>query len=222
MPSGSGGRGPASPRPPQQVQERHPGHDPDRGIEAVRDRLGAVRAGPRVVERHGPPAGSAPGAPARGRGPGPWAPRRASRGTTSGRVPRRSRRRRSAAAAPAVPLRDLEPRGIGGQGVGVEAQQARVFDRHRREGHADQVVVDADAMDPAALREVGLRGVAKGDAVQATGPRGGAANHAPVSCSSPPVARRSSSACMNASRSPSRTLAVFEVSCRVRRSLTIW
>ena len=40
----------------------------------------------------------------------------------------------------------------------------------------------------------------------------GAANHAPVSCSSPPVARRSSSACMNASRSPSGTLAVFEVS----------
>ena len=37
-----------------------------------------------------------------------------------------------------------------------------------------------------------------------------------------PAARRSSSACMNTSRSPSRTPAVFDVSTPVRRSLTIW
>ena len=108
--------------------------------------------------------------------------------------------------------------------------------RDRRLVEPPGVVVDRDPPDgPAGRQLVGpgrsqVRRLGPSPGRHAVTPSRGRAGHRPSSSSSgggppasgAPVARRSSSACMNVSRSPSRTAPVFDVSTPVRRSLTIW
>ena len=83
------------------------------------------------------------------------------------------------------------------------------------------VVVDRDPPDRGAGEQ--LVGAGRSQ-VRRLGPpadRHSGSSSAPPA-SGAPVATRSSSACMNVSRSPLSTAAVFDVSTPVRRSLTIW
>ncbi len=131
---------------------------------------------------------------------------------------------------PSASLGDEERRRIGTVEVRVQAKDRGEVVGDLRLGETAEVVVERLAPDRRAGRQVSGRGRSdampgRRDHVRA---RRRVRGHASSGSSAgppwrpPPVASRSSSACMKASRSPSRTACVFPVSWPVRRSLTIW
>ena len=109
--------------------------------------------------------------------------------------------------------------------MSVEAADPLELVGNRGYVEAAKVVVQGVTPDDGAARQVGGDGRTERD-----GPFGRTGLRWPVQdpvapgwpSAAPPVASRSSSACMKASISPSRTAPVFDVSVPVRRSLTIW
>ncbi len=190
-------------------QERQAGDDPVAAVQGVRDRLGAVGGGGQECSVLGrrqdrlehPPSETEPllrGADeAHRQVPQPLAPDC-----------------RGEADDPARPLGDDEESGIGGEQVPMEPDDPAQVVRDRMLVEPAGVVVNALAPDLGA----GL------DIVRSGGPDRYLDHEVGSDAASgvPPVARRSSSACMNVSRSPSRTAPVLLVSTSVRRSLTIW
>ena len=205
---------------PRQVEQRHPRDDSVRGVQRVRDRLGAV-------------GGRGPGNLGVGRQhPGEQltadaaalvlaAARTASTGTRPAPAKPPRQRRRLARR----PIRqagrfggDDEPLRVGRLEVREQSDDRVELGRDLGLGQAHDVLVDRrSARSPRRFRSRRSEPVDR----SIRRPRGRARGDAHDATASSPRAR-SSSACMNASRSPSRTADVLPVSCPVRRSLTIW
>ena len=192
---GQGGPGEPGRRAPDEAEHRHPGDDPERGVQPVRDRLRAVRAGRQhaAVERQREhPLEQRPPQPAR---------LLLRVDEEHGQEPQRSavhRRPECHDASAPRRIRELghqEAARIRAERMRVQPAHARVVLRELRHVQPSEVAVEGVAPDPVALEEVRLRGAGGSGARRGQPP------------SLPPVASRSSSACMNASRSPSRTAA---------------
>ena len=214
--SGSGGIAIRARRAPDEVEHRQSRDHPDGRIEAVRDGLRRIRRhrqrAPLDSGRQGPLQQGSPDPPELAAGPD----------EEHRQVPDRStlHRRREGDH-----LRCARPGAVGPASPGAVATQKRsgsvasawawsrrsacVVGRDLLLAERQQVVVQALAPDVLAGRQVGCRGRPERDPVG----QGHAGSSSP---SSPdgglPVARRSSSACMKESRSPSRTALVFDVS----------
>ena len=121
-----------------------------------------------------------------------------------------------------------EPLRIGRLEVAEQADDTTELRRDLVLAHRHDVVIDRAAPDRGAGRQLIDSGRTERQAIDgATGAAAGTTgeSHSPgrahASTASAPITR-SSSACMNASRSPSRTALVLPVSWFDRRSLTIW
>ena len=121
---------------------------------------------------------------------------------------------------PALALGDHEQARVGREEVPVEADDPAEVVGDRVLVQPAGVVVDALAPDLGTGLDVGGSRRPDGDVGHESGSAAESASSPPPVAR--PVARRSSSACMNVSRSPSRTALVLLVSTFVRRSLTIW
>ncbi len=212
-----------------EVEQWHAGHDAERGVQRVADRLGAVRRGrpdrggvggrsdPR---QQGPPDARALGLghdeqhrevpqpfPEDGRGErhDPFTARGFHIGHDGGH----------------------EALGVGRAEVAVQAHERARVGGQLRDAESADVVVDAVPPDLGTGGELVLGDRPVGQRLRRQRRRVGGRGHAASPSlspprHSPPVARRSSSACMKGSSSPSRTALVLPVSWAVRRSLTIW
>ena len=202
-----------------QAEQRRPGHDPVERIEGVRDRLCAVRRG---GARHPVPLGRQHAAQQVAPQPlglhiGEHEQHRQEPHALTDGGDREADDPFAGRGIGVVLGGDHESLRVRGTQVAVVALDDREVVRDLRLVESQDVVVDRDPPDFGADRDVvvGRRPEADRRAVRAPPGRSGHAASSPLRVSppaSPPVASRSSSACMNVSRSPSRTAPVLPVS----------
>ena len=202
-----------------EAEQRCPGHDPVQGVERIRDRLCAVRRG---CARHPVAVGGQHAAQQIAPQPLGLHLGKHEQHRQEPHVLTDGRDREANDPLPARRLGvvlggDHEALRVRGMHVAVVALHDREVVRDLRLVERHDVVVDRDAPDLCADRDVVVGRGPEPDrrAVLAPPGRSGHAASSPLRVSrsnSPPVASRSSSACMNASRSPSRTAPVLPVS----------
>ena len=153
--------------------------------------------------------------------PDAWTPGR-TKSMARNHSPSRRVARREPGHRPLAVHRHPEPVRVRRQRVGQEPAQRCQVVGHRRLRQPRLVVLDRRLPGQRAGVEVPVAaGAVRHRDARATSPATGYSSPSSAE-GGRPVARRSSSACMNRSRSPSRTAPVFDVSWPVRRSLTIW
>ena len=203
-----------------EIEQRHPGHDPERRVERVADRLG--RVGGRRPHEPWLATDRAAADPRDQRAPDPGrldvGHHEAHRQEPQVLAPDRGGERDDPVRGWLVGIglgRHDEPLGVGRLEVRVEPEQRTGLVLDLGLVQPDDVVVDRHSPDiDARLQLVGADGPV-GQRIATGHPRPD--RHAASPSLSPPrqpspVASRSSSACMNASRSPSSTAVVLPVS----------